>query len=182
MKTTKLCVCLFLVLSLFACKQDDESLDRASIYIGCCDIEPSVFISSNGSAYIPNAFTPNGDGINDLFEVSTVNIDFVPRFEIKDQNDEVVFSLLNFSAYFNTITWDGTVNHFGNDAIVGGLYTYEIEFFTIYGENKKLSGSVCAFLCDEAFPEDMENCLFTTQVNENGFDPAIGAQEGNCFN
>ncbi len=181
MKSTHLYLLIFIALSLFACKED-EPVVRPSIYTGCCEIAATEYVTNNASVFIPNAFTPNGDGVNDVFRITSINVDFIPKFEIRDQQDEVVFSRINFSAYFDDITWDGKINHFGNEAIVGGVYFYELEFFTIYGMNQKLEGSVCAFLCDETFPEDVEDCLFSTQFDGTGFDPNIGAQEGNCFN
>ncbi|MFN8348463.1 MAG: hypothetical protein U0X91_25900 [Spirosomataceae bacterium] len=36
-------------------------------YEACCGVQPVEFKHSNGSIYMPNVFTPNGDGINDYF-------------------------------------------------------------------------------------------------------------------
>lgn len=185
MKSTHLYLLIFITLSLFSCK-DDEPIARPSIYTGCCDNDPVEYVNNTAfstiSMYIPSAFTPNGDGVNDLLEIVTINVDFIGSFEIRDQQDRVVFSKNNFSTYFESLTWDGKINHFGNDAIVGGLYNYSIEFFTNYGINETVEGTVCAFLCDENFPEDKDDCLFRTQLGADGFDSSIGAQEGNCFN
>ena len=184
MKISSLWFLLLIGITLFSCKKDkEEPAPTTNVYEGCCDVEAVEFTLDNSHVYIPNIFTPDGDSINDLFVLDMTNIDFVFRFEIFNREGESVFSKINFSAFFDDVTWDGAIDHFGNDVMIGGLYDYEIEFFTIYGQQKTLNGSVCAYICDTTFPEDVNNCLFSTQLKPNGtgFDGEIDALENDCF-
>ena len=105
--------------------------------IGCTDTS-SLNIKSiiKGSLFIPNVFTPNGDNVNDQFEVSYT------------QN---YFSHLNMKIYnrwgqqlYETSTptiiwWDG--NYMSNPCS-GGVYFYILEATNIINETNKYHGTV----------------------------------------
>ena len=79
----------------------------ASNSYGCEETEyRTVLIDSIYTVRIPNAFSPNGDGIHDLFEVG--NIRFFPEavLEVFNQWGEMVFK--SDPGYGNP--WDGTRN------------------------------------------------------------------------
>ncbi|RMG78826.1 MAG: gliding motility-associated C-terminal domain-containing protein, partial [Bacteroidetes bacterium] len=72
--------------------------------------------------YIPNVFSPNGDGINDYFEVYGVLFE-VRKMEIFDRWGGLVFSGTGTNA-----KWDGKQ---GGVALPEGVYTYKIEFLNL---------------------------------------------------
>tara|TARA_R110000796_G_scaffold252596_1_gene388374 strand:- start:18041 stop:19786 length:1746 start_codon:yes stop_codon:yes gene_type:complete len=77
------------------------------------------FALSVGTIRLPNAFTPNGDGVNDTFTVGDgVFINF--RMQIFDRWGSLIFNSTNPS-----IGWDGNYN--GAPASIGG-YAYRISF------------------------------------------------------
>ena len=89
---------------------------------------------------LPNVFTPNGDGINDLFvpltpiEEGDFHIDIFSRWGI------VVFSTSN-----PNIMWNGTINGNGNECSEG-VYFYVYSFTPIDGSQaQKGSGYVHLF-------------------------------------
>src|SRR5690606_31748955 len=64
-----------------------------SVYVEarpCCDI------------FLPDAFTPNGDGLNDLFHILTPGHHQLSAFRVVNRWGEVVFSTLDQST-----GWDG---------------------------------------------------------------------------
>ncbi len=77
---------------------------------------------------IPNAFSPNADGINDMFRITEENIT-VQRFDIYNRWGIKVFESTNAA-----IGWDGKIN--GHNAEMG-VYLYILEYNTNITENKK---------------------------------------------
>ncbi|MGV3596818.1 MAG: gliding motility-associated C-terminal domain-containing protein [Bacteroidota bacterium] len=74
--------------------------------------------------FIPNSFTPNGDGTNDFFTISTHNV-YEMDFKIIDRWGEVVFYTQN--PHF---AWDG---HYKNEKLPLGMYLWT---GTFVGMNK----------------------------------------------
>jgi len=58
--------------------------------------------------FIPNTFTPNGDGVNDRFFVSGKGISIIKRMAVYDRWGELVFSTENIPANEPNNGWDGT--------------------------------------------------------------------------
>lgn len=67
--------------------------------------------------YIPNAFTPNGDGLNDEFKAVGEGVDFY-QLNIYDRWGNLLFNSNHIEQ-----GWNGTVN--GQPA-QSGVYSYEI--------------------------------------------------------
>ncbi len=86
---------------------------------GCRDtIRGNVALTEEAVLFIPNAFTPNNDGLNDEFEIKGTSIaDY--NLYIYDRWGKVVWSTHNFEVY-----WDGT-NKSG-DPVSPGSYIYQI--------------------------------------------------------
>ncbi len=71
---------------------------------------------------IPNAFTPNRDGLNDLFVIKGISI--IKHMVIYDRWGEKVFERSNFNPADPSACWDGYFN--GMEAAAGG-YVYFAE-------------------------------------------------------
>ncbi len=68
-----------------------------------------VFCES-GQVFIPNAFTPDHDGRNDILMVRSKGIKVVKSFRIFNRWGQVVFDRSNFMPNDLKYGWDGTVN------------------------------------------------------------------------
>jgi gliding motility-associated-like protein len=82
--------------------------------------------------YIPNAFSPDGDGINDLFEVVILNTD--PTFftlEIFDRSGSVIFRSERISQ-----GWDGRDDTSGRE-MPTGIYPYRLVTRDRFGRNAR---------------------------------------------
>jgi gliding motility-associated-like protein len=94
---------------------------------GCSDTitggQPVLDFTDYYQITIPNVFTPNGDGVNDLYEIHTNGM-FEDCLEFKVFNR---WGKLIYESNNANILWDGKVE--GNDAS-DGLYYY---IFSIYG-------------------------------------------------
>jgi gliding motility-associated-like protein len=83
-------------------------------------------------AYLPNAFSPNGDGINDLLFIIGLEPGSLLAFEIYNRWGEKVFETNDVNA-----SWDGTFN---NEILPMGVYVWNISYNS--GTNLVKSGNV----------------------------------------
>ena len=89
---------------------------------GCRDsITKGVYVSADLFVFIPNAFSPNGDLINDYFGLGGLTQGVVDmKLEIYNRWGEQVF----FSDYPDN-QWDGTFN---GKPVQQGVYIYKVQF------------------------------------------------------
>jgi gliding motility-associated-like protein len=80
--------------------------------------EVPVVNNSNGSLGIPNTFTPNGDGINDTWNISNLKNTTINTITIFNRYGQEVFFSKGSSG-----TWDGNHN---NKGVPDGVYYYII--------------------------------------------------------
>lgn len=74
--------------------------------------------------YIPNAFSPNHDGVNDRFSVYTRDGDQVLSLRVYDRWGAVIFERKDFPANNPDYGWDGT---FRNQNMPTGEYLYHLK-------------------------------------------------------
>lgn len=81
-------------------------------------------ICPNSTVYIPNAFTPDGDGVNDVFMIQGKNIYVVKSFRVFNRWGELVFEKLNIVPNNPAYGWDGKIR-----GMVGSpdVYVYTAE-------------------------------------------------------
>lgn len=85
-----------------------------------------------GNAYfIPNAFSPNGDGLNDYFFAFAPNLLRIKSMHIFDRWGEMIFEKENITASDIEQGWDGTKYHV---SLNSGVFAYEIELEFTDGE------------------------------------------------
>ena len=86
----------------------------------CGTVSDSIFVNECPPViYLPNAFTPDGDGLNDVFRAITVNTQ-VELMIIYNRWGQKIFE-----GYGPSPEWDGTI---GNDNQPGGLYAYVVYY------------------------------------------------------
>ena len=85
--------------------------------------------------YIPNTFTPNGDGINDLFKIESTYLIYDFRLMIYSRWKDIVFESTDIN-----IGWDGS---YKGKIVPQGLYIYLLTgIIKNTGEQIKRTGSV----------------------------------------
>jgi gliding motility-associated-like protein len=87
---------------------------------GCFSYSNTVVIVDCSSIYAPNAFSPNGDGINDVFEIKGTGISNYELI-IFDRWGGVVFQSTD-----PTQAWTGGINGY---FVPDGFYTYTLKAF-----------------------------------------------------
>ncbi len=86
----------------------------------------TVFVFCDGTnVFIPNTFSPNGDGANDIFFPRGSGIFKIKLLRIFNRWGEVVFEKVNFSPNDPTAGWDGTVKGVKQNSDVF-VYTAEV--------------------------------------------------------
>ncbi|MFN8117709.1 MAG: gliding motility-associated C-terminal domain-containing protein [Bacteroidia bacterium] len=105
---------------------------------GCRSIASQlVEITPEFALYIPNTFTPDGNGLNDIFQPLGVGIDEDNyRLDIFDRWGENIFTSNNFRK-----GWDGSVKG-GSKPAPQGVYTYKLIVNDILGTKHSKVGHV----------------------------------------
>ncbi len=89
--------------------------------------------------YIPNAFSPDNDGVNDIFMVRGKGLARVKHFRVFNRAGQVVFERGNFDANDPTQGWDGKVNGIPASPDV---YVYTAELLCTGGASYYKKGNV----------------------------------------
>ena len=95
---------------------------------GCADTSyKTIFIESEYTFYIPNAFSPDNDGLNDFFGPVGIGFDLIEQFTMTIFNrwGEKIYQSLDIEE-----PWDGKLNKITGDRSEGiqyGVYSYLIE-------------------------------------------------------
>ena len=106
------------------------------------DSEYSLQVSFNNSPYIPSAFSPNNDGINDNFQIFFKDSDQIPKinyFQIFDRWGGLLYFEKDLDPFSPQGWWDGTTD---NKILNTGVYVYQISIEYPNGEILEFSGDV----------------------------------------
>ncbi|MBS1733856.1 MAG: gliding motility-associated C-terminal domain-containing protein, partial [Bacteroidetes bacterium] len=103
--------------------------------IGCIDKDTVTLRVLNGPTfYVPTAFSPNGDGLNDIFRPTAVGISSLDYFRVFNRYGELVFETSDLNK-----GWDGTYK--GQKQPIDN-YVWMIQGTDRRGELKTLRGNV----------------------------------------
>ncbi len=100
-----------------------------------------IFVQKGLGVYIPNVFSPNGDGNNDVFTILAKPnvVAQVYALQIFDRWGAHIYSAENFSPNDAKFGWDG--EHKG-EALGAGVYVYFAEIEFVDGRREILKGDV----------------------------------------
>ena len=108
-----------------------------------CQVSDSIriVVDKDCGVYIPNAFSPNGDFVNDYFRIyDDGRIKSIASMEIYDRWGELVFWNNSDAPPESTeMQWDGT---FRGELPNSTVYIYEIEVILTDGSRRSYSGQV----------------------------------------
>lgn len=103
--------------------------DQMTIFVVC----------EKGNLYIPNTFSPNGDGSNDRFYPNGTGINMIKSLRVFNRWGEVVFERAAFSANDPAAGWDGT---FKGQPLSSDVYIYTCEVVCQNNEILQFKGDV----------------------------------------
>ncbi len=107
-----------------------------------CEVSADVLVRviPRDDLFIPNAFSPNGDGVNDYFTAfAGENVARITTLRVFDRWGAEVFHNQDFSPNVETEGWDGT---FKGSVLKMGVYVYFIEVEYIDGSSKIKKGDL----------------------------------------
>jgi gliding motility-associated-like protein len=99
--------------------------------LGCITAVDEVFVKVYEKLIVPNVFSPNGDGINDLWNITAIDAFDTPNVKVMNRYGEMVFESSGYAK-----AWDG--KHKNTD-LPAGVYYYIIK---LRGDINPVSGSV----------------------------------------
>ena len=101
---------------------------------GCTDtVSHTVDIIPAPTVFIPNAFTPNGDGNNDTWGIIANNVKYI-ELQVFDRLGEKVFESNNINE-----RWDGT---YRSKPLMPGVFVYQCTLVNTQDVTSHLKGSV----------------------------------------
>ena len=101
---------------------------------GCMDSANVIIDVTFDSITIPSAFTPNGDGLNDIFRPIGMKYQKMVSFSVYNRWGQLVFTTSNKGQ-----GWDGTFNGMAEDM---GVYNYLLIVALDDGSNRVFKGNV----------------------------------------
>jgi gliding motility-associated-like protein len=108
---------------------------------GCNDTAAiTITVNPTESIFVPNAFTPNGDGVNDVFTVyGSTDVQRVERLLIFDRWGELVYEATDFAPNDLANGWDGT---FKGKKLNPAVFVYYTEITLLNGDTVTRKGDV----------------------------------------
>jgi len=108
---------------------------------GCmADALTQILVSQVVDVIIPNVFSPNNDGNNDVFYINSNDVEAVLSLRVYDRWGELVFaSEENHPASDPSYGWDGS---FKGEPVNPGVFVYVVEVLFINGTTETIGGDV----------------------------------------
>jgi len=103
--------------------------------LGCTDTT-QVVVDVEQTAFVPNLFTPNGDGTNDQLRIYGLSQAHDFRFAIHNRDGNIVYEANDVNAVTSR-GWDGSNHGVGQPP---GLYYWKVEGTFVDGSHLKLNG------------------------------------------
>lgn len=89
-----------------------------------CYTSDSKFIQVDRPVFIPNVFSPNNDGINDVFFIQTKHPVLIKRWQIFNRWGDLVFAKSDIYTNDASEGWDG---RFKEQLLERGVYVWQVE-------------------------------------------------------
>ncbi len=108
-----------------------------------CETSTAILVEvvEPSDVYLPNAFSPNQDGQNDIFFIQgdASRIEIVRQLMIFDRYGSMIFEAQNFPANTEANGWNGQLN---GQLLSAGIYTYFTKIELVDGEVETFKGEV----------------------------------------
>ncbi len=103
--------------------------DKMTVFVVC----------NNGNLFVPNTFSPNGNGMNEVFYPRGKGLQKIRSFRVFNRWGELVFEAQNFNANDAAAGWDGT---YRGKKLAPDVFIYSIEVVCENNEILSYKGDV----------------------------------------
>ncbi|MCB0700937.1 MAG: gliding motility-associated C-terminal domain-containing protein [Chitinophagaceae bacterium] len=135
-------------LSCYDCSNPELTALRTTTYnlkvysdFGCtAEDDVTVYVTCGGDqVFIPNTFTPNGDGLNDRFYPQGRGAIQVKRFSVFNRWGQLIYDVQNISLNDEMHGWDGT---YKSEPLQPDVFVYIIKAVCETGEPLDMKGDI----------------------------------------
>lgn len=98
-----------------------------------------IVVCKGANVFVPNTFSPNGDGSNDVFYVRGKGLARVKSLRIFNRWGETVFERINFGVNDASVGWDGT---YKGKKLSPDVYIYQVDVFCDNSDTIRFDGSI----------------------------------------
>lgn len=194
----KISLLFFLIVFAIIVKAQGNKDPLPPVYDGCCGTKAIEFTLGNSKVYVPNVFTPNGDGLNDLFMPhSSDDINIIQGYTIRSaKNDTLIYTKdLFYYGQIDDYAWNGKRSR-GDGAFTTdyqGLFKYEMRIVNAAGQARFIEGEACVIRCGKESKvfKNRDGCFYADQaeaVDDKGkgrgngkLDKVKKTQEKDCY-
>ncbi len=106
-----------------------KATDNVTIFVVC----------NNANVFVPNTFSPNGDGVNDVFYPRGSGVFKIKGLKIFNRWGQVVFERSNFNANDVSAGWDGTFN---GKKLPSDVFVYTLELVCENNQTLVFKGNI----------------------------------------
>jgi len=109
---------------------------------GCpAEARIQIAVEFTEDIYVPNVFSPNGDGINDLFYVygKSSTVQQLSNFNVYDRWGNLMWAVDEFQPNNPESGWDG---QFKDEVLNPAVFVWTVDVVYINGEKRTISGDV----------------------------------------
>ncbi len=133
-------ICLDCPTQNFIPLEDDIINLRITNQAGCINQDSiAIFVNADRSVFVPNAFSPNGDGINDLVFASSKISREILYFRIYNRWGALVFENKNGITNDPSFGWDGI---FKGEKVNNDVFVYDLLLSYPDGVQQQISGDI----------------------------------------
>ena len=187
-KLTELSIALISIIAFSATsiEEDDIFIVDGDRVTQCCAEPSQVHVVGNGTVFVPNIFTPDGNGINDFFQIiADTGIARIDTFRIWNANvDTLLYQTESITSFTPNNGWDGAVN----DTIRPGQVYFQILVSSTDSVQQSIFGYLCVLPCidpiAEPRPLNLTECIFANQFSFTDSIPDINNpsfEDLDCF-
>jgi hypothetical protein len=176
--TVKLLVYINFIIAIILQASCTDKVTPIPDYFNTCNTS-GFFTAGVGYVYIPTAFSPNGDCINDVFDiVADSNIKCITNLYIRNKKEDVLFALDTILGSNKNGNWNGMLNNTGT--FHEGYASIICTALDKFNNSTILTASTCSYNCanSNVFTNRLK-CK--TQDQWNGTDTVLKITKDNCF-